>query len=65
MARFVFNVTEQMYDLNSFSNPHLMLNDCHNFMLQLAFRSVRMMRGGFDIFSGFIFGERNEKKWLK
>ncbi|XP_067687267.1 uncharacterized protein [Haliotis asinina] len=31
---------------------------------KMAFMTVKVFRKGFDIFSGFIFGERNEKKWL-
>ncbi|RUS68953.1 hypothetical protein EGW08_023285 [Elysia chlorotica] len=31
---------------------------------RLAYRTVRLFRGGFDVFSGFKFGTRNEKKWL-
>ncbi|KAK3766470.1 hypothetical protein RRG08_059288 [Elysia crispata] len=31
---------------------------------RLAYRTVRLFRGGFDLLSGFKFGTRNEKKWL-
>ncbi|KAK7446071.1 hypothetical protein BaRGS_00040295 [Batillaria attramentaria] len=31
----------------------------------MAFMTVKMLRGGFDIFSGFKVGDRNEKKWVK
>ncbi|CAL1544207.1 unnamed protein product [Lymnaea stagnalis] len=31
---------------------------------KLAYQTVRLFRGGFDLFSGFKFGKPNEKKWL-
>ncbi|ESO94372.1 hypothetical protein LOTGIDRAFT_175466 [Lottia gigantea] len=31
---------------------------------KMAYFTVRTFRKGFDIFSGFIFGQRTEKKWL-
>lgn len=31
---------------------------------RMAFRSVQLFKGGFDLFSGFKFGQRNERKWL-
>ncbi|KAK6181327.1 hypothetical protein SNE40_009206 [Patella caerulea] len=31
---------------------------------KMAYYSVQGIRKGFDICSGFVFGERNEKKWL-
>eukprot|EP00118_Oscarella_pearsei_P002962 m.12417 g.12417 ORF g.12417 m.12417 type:complete len:300 (+) comp24036_c0_seq2:39-938(+) len=30
-----------------------------------AFYAVQLLRFGFDVFSGFKFGERNESKWLR
>ncbi|XP_059139478.1 uncharacterized protein LOC131927717 [Physella acuta] len=31
---------------------------------KLAYGTVQLLRGGFDVFSGFKSGERNERKWL-
>ncbi|KAL8570154.1 hypothetical protein ACOMHN_030951 [Nucella lapillus] len=50
---------EQLYDVKITHREPQGLVD------KMAFRTVKLFRGGFDVFSGFIFGERNEKKWLK
>ncbi|XP_005099181.1 alternative oxidase, mitochondrial [Aplysia californica] len=34
------------------------------FVDKAAHKTVMLFRGGFDIFSGFKFGQRNERKWL-
>uniref|UniRef100_A0A0B6ZZS3 Alternative oxidase n=2 Tax=Arion vulgaris TaxID=1028688 RepID=A0A0B6ZZS3_9EUPU len=34
------------------------------FVDKMAYGTVKLFRGGFDVFSGFIFGQRNERKWL-
>ncbi|GFN94802.1 Alternative oxidase, mitochondrial [Plakobranchus ocellatus] len=31
---------------------------------RLAYRTVKLFRGGFDLFSGFSLGQRTERKWL-
>lgn len=50
---------EQLYDVKITHKPPQGIVD------KMAFSTVKLLRGGFDVFSGFIFGERNEKKWLK
>ncbi|KAK7092901.1 uncharacterized protein [Littorina saxatilis] len=50
---------DQLHDVQITHTPP------EGFVDKLAFFSVKMLRGGFDIFSGFKVGQRNEHKWLK
>nr|KAG5685409.1 hypothetical protein BaRGS_027204 [Batillaria attramentaria] len=48
---------DQLHDVKITHKPPEGLVD------KMAFMTVKMLRGGFDIFSGFKVGDRNEKKW--
>ncbi|XP_070175216.1 uncharacterized protein [Littorina saxatilis] len=50
---------DQLHDVKITHTPP----EC--FVDKLALFSVKMLRGGFDILSGFKVGQRNEHKWLK
>lgn len=50
---------EQLHDVKITHKPPEGILD------RMAYATVKLLRGGFDIFSGFSYGERNEKKWIK
>ena len=34
-------------------------------LLQFAFFTVKLLRSAFDVFSGFLVGQRTEHKWIQ
>ena len=43
----------------------MMLNSELVFLFQSALFSIKMIKKVFDLISGFSYGDRNEKKWIK
>ncbi|CAG5136775.1 unnamed protein product, partial [Candidula unifasciata] len=46
------------------NNVHITHKPPAGFVDKLAYGSVQLLRANFDLFSGFKFGKRNERKWL-